>query len=102
MMSMMLASTLAAALLAHQPPERALPQVPTLVNRTVELVTLSAKESHLGKGRHVALAVSAAGDVAGAVLTPRGRAVCEFIGFYDTGSRCLTLSGCGLDRTACA
>ncbi len=102
MMSMMLASTLTAALLAHPLPDRAAPQVGTAANHTVALVTLSTRESHAGKHHHIALAVSATGEVAGAVLTRRGTTVCRFAGFYDAATRCLTLSGCGFDRTACA
>lgn len=72
-------------------------------NDTVRLVTLSSSESHLGKRRHLALAISSAGDVVGAVLTSRGTTVCTLFGFLDGRSGCLTLSGCGFDnRTACS
>jgi len=98
---MMMASTLAAALLAQQPSDGAVPQG-TVTNHTVFLVTLSARQAHLGHGRHVAVALSDTGDVAGAVLTKRGKTVCSLEGFYDARSRCLTLAGCGFDRTACA
>jgi len=70
-------------------------------NRTVALVTLTRKETRL-RGMHAAAAVSTSGDVSGQVLRPSGASACQFGGFYDFDTACLTLSGCGLSGTACS
>ena len=92
-----MAGALAAALLAHQPVDRVVPQAGTTqgINGTVELVTLSTREAGVGPHRHLVLAVSIAGDVVGAILTRNGTAVCYLEGVFDFDSGCLTLAGCG-------
>ena len=68
------------------------PNASVSINSTVAIITFTKRD--IGSRFHAAVAVSGAGDIAGAIQNKKGDALCAFGGVYDTFTDCLALVGC--------
>jgi hypothetical protein len=78
----------------------AAPQAAMASGTTIACVALTARESH-ARGAHVFACASSAGEILGAVLSPKGQVRCSVNGAIDPLSSCGTLSICGVLRDVC-
>src|SRR3989442_397346 len=76
------------------------PNVSASVNSTVAIITFTKRDIR-SRRLHAAVAVSAAGDLAGAIQDKEGDAVCQFVGIYDVFTDCIALVGCGETFSDC-
>ena len=79
---------------------QASPESATASRATITCVVSSARESH-AHGAHVFACVSSAGEILGAVLSPKGQVRCGVSGDLDVASRCGTLVVCGVLNDVC-
>ena len=79
---------------------QASPESVSASRATITCVVSSARESH-AHGAHVFACVSSAGEILGAVLSPKGRVRCSVSGDLDVTSHCGTLIICGVAKNVC-
>lgn len=79
---------------------RATPSLATATGVTIACAALTARETR-ARGAHVFACASSAGEVLGALLSPKGVVRCSVTGVIDFGVLCGTVAVCGVAQDFC-
>lgn len=91
---------IAARLLARGGGEHGTARSATRPGDTINCVAFTARESHQ-RGSHIFACASTVGEVAGAVLSPKGKVRCDVAGTIDPATGCGTVDICSTPYDFC-